>query len=352
MKKGNSKGETRQSQTSKEGTSSVAGIGPTRFRDELLRFFFAPSTAHTLAPIRVFTGLMIVYIHAVWLMRLDSFFGPNAIVHSDVWKMLHDGERGDAKWTYLAYSDSLWVASVHEWSALFAGLFAAAGVASRFSMFVAWLLTLLTAHRLTGFLFGLDQVVLMLSSYLWLSGSGSVLSVDCWLAQKRPGLARSAWFQWITGTAFHTNQTPSRHLAQGTAMWNNTLSTRLMQLHLCIIYLFGGLGKLRGEMWWDGTAMWYSAAAYEYQSMDLTWIGSYPLLGAMLTHATVFWEVGYCAMIWPRWTRPWTMVMAVLVHGGIAIYLGMVTFGWMMIVANMAFVTPSLMRRIYPAVLH
>jgi hypothetical protein len=35
--------------------------------------------------------------------------------------------------------------------------------------------------------------------------------------------------------------------------------------------------------------------------------------------------------------------IALMVHGGIAIYLGMITFGFMMLVANLAFVSPKLL---------
>ena len=36
----------------------------------------------------------------------------------------------------------------------------------------------------------------------------------------------------------------------------NNVATRLLQVHLCVIYMFGGLAKVRGETWWDGSAMW------------------------------------------------------------------------------------------------
>jgi hypothetical protein len=38
--------------------------------------------------------------------------------------------------------------------------------------------------------------------------------------------------------------------------------------------------------------------------------------------------------------------MAVIVHGGIALFLGMITFGCMMIVANMAFIEPEFFERL------
>jgi hypothetical protein len=320
------------------------------FADGLLRFFFAPSDSHTLEVMRIATGLMIVYIHSVWLLRIEDFFGPYALINLDAWNAIHSGETPDAKWTYLAHTDSLWVARLHESGAVVAGLLATVGLFTRTSLIVAWLLTLLTAHRLTGFLFGLDQIVLMLSSYLCLSQVGTLLSIDRFVAKKFPSLSSKKWYRLLSGcsaTCRDSQQTiEGSNLAN--SFWNNTVATRLIQIHLCIIYLFGGLGKLRGEMWWDGSAMWFSASAYEYQSLDLTWIGNYPVIAALLTHITIFWEVTYIAIVWPRWTRPIALLLAVLVHGGIALFMGMMTFGWIMIVVNLAFVTPDLMRRIYP----
>ncbi|MEY2613105.1 MAG: hypothetical protein RL069_1917, partial [Planctomycetota bacterium] len=207
--------------------------------------------------------------------------------------------------------EPLWFACLHEVIALGAGLAMALGCWTRWTTVIAWFLTLMTAHRLAPFLFGLDQIVLMLSMYLSISRCG-----DSWSLDQRFGLT----------------QTFDKH-------WRNTLATRLIQLHLCVIYFFGGLGKARGWMWWDGTAMWYSAASYEYQSLDMTWIGRYPTLGSILTHATLFWEITYAGLVWPRLTRPWVLITAFFVHAGIALYLGMVTFGFMMVVSNLTFVS-------------
>lgn len=279
----------------------------TELWETLESFFFKPSDATVLAWIRIATGSMIAYIHLVWLLRLESFFGPSALLDHESLSMLH---RNAWKWTYLDGSESLWFACVHELLALGAGLAMALGCWTRWTTPLAWFLTLMTAHRLAPFLFGLDQIVLMLSMYLSISRCG-----DRWSLDRGLGLVGPA----------------SDH-------WQNRLATRLIQLHLCVIYFFGGLGKARGWMWWDGTAMWYSAS-FEYQSLDLTWIGRYPWLGSMLTHLTLFWEIAYAALVWPRFSRPWVLAVAFLVHAGIAIYMGMVTFGFMMIIANLAFVS-------------
>ena len=97
---------------------------------------------------------------------------------------------------------------------------------------------------------------------------------------------------------------------------------------------------MRGEFWWDGSAVWFSVANYEYQSLDATWLGFSPILIAVMTHLTVFWETFYAVLVWPKLTRPVVLAMALIVHGGICLFLGMITFGTAMIIANVAFVDP------------
>ena len=70
-----------------------------------------------------------------------------------------------------------------------------------------------------------------------------------------------------------------------------------------------------------------------------------PLLINALTLTTLFWEVAYAAIVWPRLTRPWAIGMGVAVHLGIGLAMGMMEFGLAMIVANMAFVPAATWRR-------
>jgi uncharacterized membrane protein YphA (DoxX/SURF4 family) len=300
------------------------------FWQSLDAFLFEPRSAHTLALIRIATGGMIAYIHLVWMLHLDAFMGPYALFDNTTWRSLHQNRVPDYKWTYLALTDSMLVVWAHELLAFVAGIAMAIGIKTRVACVLAWFLTLMTVHRMTGFLFGLDQVVMMLSMYLCVSRCGDAWSFDS-KREVRDRVERKS------------EETPS-------ASWSNTFATRLIQFHLCVIYLFGGIGKMRGEMWWDGSAMWYSAAAYEYQSFSLLWIGTMPIVASIVTHITVFWELSYCATIWPRWLRPWTLGIAVFVHGGIALFLGMITFGTMMLVANLAFVEPTMVTKVIASI--
>jgi Vitamin K-dependent gamma-carboxylase len=293
-------------------------------------FWFRPRHANTLAVIRMFSGAMIAYIHLIWLTRVSDFFGPNAFVTRETVRTLHQNEY---RWSYLWFIDSPSLLIAHETLAVLCGCLMAVGFLTRLTVPLTWFLTLMVCHRATGYLFGLDQVVMMLTMYLMIAPSGAVWSMDAWLRDKKSfNLPK-----WLLHSDMPSTMT--------------TIATRLIQCHLAVVYLFGGIGKLRGEMWWDGSAMWFALASYEYQSFDGTWLGRYPFLLALVTHVTLFWEVFYCALIWPRWSRYVFLGMAVVMHAGIAIFLGMITFGFMMIVANMAFIEPEITRRIYQAAL-
>jgi hypothetical protein len=135
-------------------------------------------------------------------------------------------------------------------------------------------------------------------------------------------------------------------LASPAPLVSANVAIRLIQLHMCVIYLFGGIGKMRGLAWWVGDAFWFSIASYEYQSLDVTWLAGSPFVIALITHVTVFWETFYCVLVWPRLTRPVMLGMAVVVHGGIAVALGMPTFGTAMLIGNLAFVSPQWVDRL------
>jgi hypothetical protein len=125
------------------------------------------------------------------------------------------------------------------------------------------------------------------------------------------------------------------------------IALRLLQVHLCVVYLFSGCGKLLGASWWEGTALWGAIANGQYRTLDLTGLARHPLVVNALTLATLWWEVGYAALVWPRLTRPAVLAMAAPVHLGIGLAMGMMEFGLAMLAANLAFVSADTFRALF-----
>lgn len=298
-------------------------------------FWFTATNPSTLSAIRVLAGAMLLYTHLIWSFELTSFFGPEGFLPSQLIDQVHQATNdpdgpGPATgpqriiWSHFDLIQSprlMWVVHI---VALVVFLLLTIGLFSRTMAFLGYLFAVSYVNRVTpGAYFGLDKINCMLVMYLMLGPCGARYSLDR-LWQLRRGAAAEV----------------SPSVAANVAI-------RLIQLHMCIIYFFSGLGKLQGETWWSGVAVWYAVATYEYQSLDLTWLVNHWWLVNLMTHVTVLWELLYCALVWPRLTRPWVLLIAVVVHGGIALALGMPTFGLAMLIGNLAFVSPTTVRKVF-----
>ncbi len=293
------------------------------------RFWFSPADPATLGVIRILAGAMLFYTHLVWTKDLVEFFGPQGrlpIAFTNEFYQFSLGNRASYAWSHLYFVDSpsaLW--SCHLLALLMIFLFTI-GCFTRITAILTFLITVSYAHRAVGALFGLDQINGMLALYLAIGPSGSAYSLDRWRRRKRQARRSSA--------------DPDKLVMANVAQ-------RLIQVHMCIIYFFAGVGKLMGQTWWAGTALWGAFANYEYQTIDMTWLAAYPLVVNFVTQLILAWEITYPVLIWPRLTRPLMLFLAVPLHLGIALGMGMTTFGLAMLIGNVAFVSPTIVRLLF-----
>ena len=276
-------------------------------------FWFTPSDPLPLAVIRIATGLILTWSCAVWLLDADAFFGDRGWLRPDqVWRV------NDQPWQWSGYfvASSPTMIRVVAGISLVAALLLTIGLATPLAAVVSFLGLVTAANRAPLNVFGLDDTLGMLLVPLVIGPSGARLSVDRLLAG--PGRGRG-----------------------GEPSIRATIALRLLQVHLCVVYLFSGAGKLFGASWWEGTALWGAIANDRYRTLDLRGLAGHPLVVNALTLVTLWWEVSYAALVWPRLTRRLCLALAVLVHLGIGLAMGMMEFGLAMIAANLAFVPAS-----------
>lgn len=291
-------------------------------------FWFSPADPTSLCVIRVLAGLMLFYTHAIWTLDLEAFFGEHSWLSREV---INRATQDGYSWSVLSWCRTpvrLWAMHI---VALTTFALLTVGLWTRVAAVLAFVFTVSYAHRTPGALYGLDQINGLLSLYLMVGPSGSRFSVDAWRARRVVRLSESSLLREVP------------RLGESGYVSAN-LAIRLMQCHLCVIYLFAGLSKLQGLTWWNGFAFWGGIANQEYQTLDLTWLADWPLLINAMTHVTVAWELSYCVLIWNRWTRPLVLLVAVFLHLGIVFALGMPTFGLAMLIANVAFISPAFLR--------
>jgi hypothetical protein len=285
------------------------------------RFWFSPVDPATLALVRILAGLMLFYTHLVWTLDLDAFFGEHAWISPEAAKSWLAGATSWS-WFWVIHSRAvLW--TVHLAGLVIFAMFTL-GLFSRVTSVLALVVSVAYVNRVPGALFGLDQINCMLALYVMLGPSGDAFSLDRLRAVRRAG----------------------HPLPPAAPSVGANLATRLIQVHMCVIYFFAGLSKMQGGSWWSGTALWGAFANLEYQSLDMTWLASYPLVIAFMSQVTVWWELGFSVLVWPRILRPLVLAISIPLHLGIGICLGMMTFGLVMLIGCASFLPPEWVRAV------
>lgn len=121
-----------------------------------------------------------------------------------------------------------------------------------------------------------------------------------------------------------------------------------LALQLFILYTASALFKVQGELWQNGTALYYPLSLHEY--------GVFPALNALLTHNPVlvtaatyfavyiqlFFAVGLLHPV----TRRVALVGVILMHVGIAVLMGLPWFSLSMIAFDAIFVSSATWQRV------
>jgi hypothetical protein len=267
--------------------------------------WFRPVSARPLAGLRVALPLLLL-VHLVAL--------------SDDLLSLH-GDRGIIPWELTELLRDRWVPSLHTLAKAFlplgvgvhtaiillvsgyAGslLSLALGFCPRVSAFVAWGLHLSLLTSGAASFYGVDQLANTFLFYLFVFPSGRV-----WTFASRPVSVRR-----------------EETIAVG--------CLRVMQFHLCVIYLAAGLDKAMGRQWWNGEAIWQTVSQPIFSTFDLSWLARPSWIPTLAGWSTLLVEIGYVFFIWPRRTRKAWGVATIGLHLGIGLVMGLVFFSSVMI---------------------
>jgi hypothetical protein len=181
------------------------------------------------------------------------------------------------------------------------------GLGTRAAAVSSWSLHLMLEATGAGTNYGADWLAHVFLFYLVWLPSGAALSLDRLLARVRPGPSQGA-----------------------------RLGLRVVQIHLCIVYLTSGVAKARSRAWWSGDAIWRALMSPEYRRFDFSWLASHPWLAVAAGWGVLLVEIGYAALIWPRFTRRIWVVLTAALHLGIAVFMGLTVFGAIMMVFTVA----------------
>jgi hypothetical protein len=325
------------------------------------RFWFKPSDPVVIGLIRLCTGVLIVYVHLMYTFDLLSYVGPDGWLDQGApqsathflrydltfyhqpngWVPPENTDElvaghGHLFWSiYYHVHDPVWIYAVH-FAIVGVMILFAIGLWTRVTSVLTWIGAMCYLQRAPTLLFGMDTMMNILLIYLMIGPGGAALSVDSWLRRRRERAAG-------------LGDRPSPPLATA------TLATRLLQINFCFIYLGSGTSKLLGSAWWNGTAIWGTLANSYFAPLDQAWYAgaleilakhrlAWELSMSAACFFTLFVEIGLPFLIWSRKWRWWMVSGSVLLHAGIGVCMGLVTFSECMLCMVLAFVPPEAIR--------
>ncbi|HEY2786293.1 MAG TPA: hypothetical protein VGJ05_15105 [Fimbriiglobus sp.] len=221
------------------------------------------------------------------------------------------------------------------------------GLFTRVTSVLTWIATAGYLHRCQNILFGMDTMSNILLIYLMIGNSGAALSLDRVWARFRVAKYSLATYGRLTETAREFLDRPPPSVSAGLAL-------RLLQVHFCFIYMASGLSKLQGAAWWDHGAFWLTVANPEFTMVQYKWYESclaalagfrpaYAVAAAMTTFFTIGVEIGLPFLVWTR-LRPYVIVLGLLLHSGIAIFMGLTLFSLLMMTMLLGYIPGAAFR--------
>jgi hypothetical protein len=262
--------------------------------------WFRPVSARPLAALRVGLPLLLLF-HLVWLSNdIFSLHGSRGIIPWELTDLLRDpwvpGLPTLAR-VFLPFGISEHTAVILLLSGYAGSLLSLAlGFHARLSAFLAWGLHLSLVTSAFASFYGVDQLANTFLFYLFVFPSGR------------------AW----TFSSRRAEPIPVGCL-------------RVMQIHLCVIYLGAGLDKAMGRQWWNGEAIWQVVSQPAFSTFDLSWLARHAWIPMIAGWGTLAVEIGYVFLIWPRRTRKVWGLATIGFHLGVALFMGLVFFSSVMI---------------------
>jgi hypothetical protein len=201
-----------------------------------------------------------------------------------------------------------------------AGLFLIIGLFCRTAAITAWLIYLCAAKSGNLFAYGVDHFTVAGLFYLVVAPSPDRYTLDQRIWRAPP-------------------KDPHLH----------GFFRRVLQLHLCVIYLSGGVSKALGSGWWNGESMWRSLTRPPFNVIPTHIILSGHAILPLIGIAVLVVEIGYPIFIWPRKTRLIWLVAILCMHTGIGLTMGLYLFALIMITLNLAAFGPEFIFRDRPS---
>ena len=276
------------------------------------RFFFQPQSARVLGIYRIAIGVLTIYSFLLLAKDATAFFSDQGVLRVETVDRVYSRH-----WhTLLAY-----IRSPFGVKCMLALLFAAGvcftiGFQTRVSSIALFVLVTSFHERNNLVLNSGDTVIRTMLFLFMFAPAGAALSVDALRRRLR-------------------SPDPAACNPMLVAPW----AQRMMQLQVAIIYFTTVYAKSRGDLYHNGSAMYYVFGIVDFSIHGIENLMNYPVLYSALTFATLFAEIAISFLIWFRATRPYAVTLGILLHLWIMWCMVLPVFGVLMIATYLCFFT-------------
>lgn len=113
-------------------------------------------------------------------------------------------------------------------------------------------------------------------------------------------------------------------------------------IQLCIVYFFSGAYQLMGELWQNGTAIYYISQVNEFSRPILRYVVKHFLWGIIIfSYLSIFVKLSFPFTIMNKRLKPFVVLFMVLFHAGIGIGMGLLTFSLTMVIMELLVFTDN-----------
>lgn len=273
-------------------------------------FFEQPTSAVPLGVFRILVGLFSLVSGLLLYADLETFLGPEGWIvwpvskaHVDPWQVhildIHNQITRAYPGSELAVVYGIYVVF------MIASLGLTIGFYTRFSALLSWVSFYILSNTMYSFTYGVDIFHTITLFYCVCMPVHSAWSIDI----LRKG-----------------------YLSQQVSI----MPIRVLQFHLCVVYLAAGGEKMLMDNWWNGEYIWYTLTDPTMMNSDFTWMSEYPLLVMALGWMTLLVEMGYPIFMWIPYIRVVWLGLVIGLHLFISLYMNMPMFGSIMMILSIS----------------
>lgn len=286
---------------------------------KLDQFLFAKNNFVQLAVFRILLCGTLFYIACYRQLNIDQLGAESLIPRDWALHVFPDFYRPVVQWFF--WPDA-YVGTVH--MILISLLFLATiGLINRPLLLLTWIIHQGILNRNYAILFGADVIGGLFLFYLCFTKCTEHFSV------------RQLIFKSAEKPGFEKNNDDN------VSDFLSAIFFRIIQVQICTIYMYTGFEKLKGNTWWDGTALWTVFANPQFSQFDLKFLSQVPLFFAVSTFVSVVFEIYFAPMMMNDKYRPLWLWLGVLFHLSIGVLLGLMSFSMVMLSTYVLFLPRS-----------